>query len=225
MFRKISNLCSDLPGNHLKCFGNKYIMLTKAAFIWSKIQQNCEIGLLFQITVFYFKMQFIPLMQIWIFCIITPVFSVTWSFRNYSNMLICCSLNFFVLLSMLKTVLLLYIFVEIVLYFLQDSMMNRKSKRTVFICNIIIAFYCHFWSILMHPCLIKVYISFCSSPHSLLCEHDCPIWHVSPSVRNVVISPRILQLANPKTNHPNFTSNRQVWIYRSNIAFKPRTGA
>ncbi len=133
--------------------------------------------------------------------------------------------KFFVLLSMLKTVLLLYIFVEIVLNFLQDSMMNRKSKRTAFICNIIIAFYCHFRSIVMHPCLIKVYIYFSSSPHSLLCEHDCPIWHVSPSVRNVVISPRILQLANPKTNHPNFTSNRQVWIYRSNIAFKPRTGA
>ncbi len=26
-----------------------------------------------------------------IFSIITPVFSVTWSFRNHSNMLICCS--------------------------------------------------------------------------------------------------------------------------------------
>ncbi|XP_016395266.1 testicular haploid expressed gene protein-like [Sinocyclocheilus rhinocerous] len=48
-----------------------------------------------------------------------------------------------------------------------------------------------------------------SYAHSFLCEHDCPIWHVGPSVRNVVISPRILQLADPKTNHPNFTSNRQ----------------
>ncbi|KAG1934566.1 testicular haploid expressed gene protein-like isoform X1 [Pimephales promelas] len=47
------------------------------------------------------------------------------------------------------------------------------------------------------------------SPHSLLCEHDCPIWHVSPSVRNVMVSPRILRLANPKPNHPNFTSDRQ----------------
>jgi len=28
-------------------------------------------------------------MQIWIFSIITSVFSVTWSFRNHSNMLIC----------------------------------------------------------------------------------------------------------------------------------------
>ncbi len=25
---------------------------------------------------------------------ITPVFSVTWSFRNHSNMLICCSKNY-----------------------------------------------------------------------------------------------------------------------------------
>ncbi|XP_067239536.1 sperm microtubule associated protein 2-like isoform X1 [Chanodichthys erythropterus] len=48
-----------------------------------------------------------------------------------------------------------------------------------------------------------------NSPHSSLCEHDCPIWHVSPNVRNAMVSPRILHLANPKTNHPNFTSNRQ----------------
>ncbi len=105
-----------------------------------------------------------------------------------------------------------------------DSMMNRKSKRTAFICNTN-AFTVIFDKFLMHHCWIKVLIYFCSSPHSLLCEHDCPVWHVSPSVRNVVVSPRILQLANPKTNHPNFTSNRQVWTYRSNIAFKPRTGA
>jgi len=26
----------------------------------------------------------------WIFSIITPVFSVTWSFRNHCKMLICC---------------------------------------------------------------------------------------------------------------------------------------
>ncbi len=33
------------------------------------------------------------MMQSWIFSIITPVFSVTWSFRNHSNMLILCSRN------------------------------------------------------------------------------------------------------------------------------------
>ncbi len=36
---------------------------------------------------------FIPVMKSWIFSIITPVFSVTWSFRNHTNMLICCSRN------------------------------------------------------------------------------------------------------------------------------------
>jgi len=38
--------------------------------------------------------QFIPVMQSWIFSIITSVFSVTWSFRNHSNMQIYCSRNF-----------------------------------------------------------------------------------------------------------------------------------
>ncbi len=37
-------------------------------------------------------MPFIPVMQSWISGIITPVFSVTWSFRNHSNMMICCSI-------------------------------------------------------------------------------------------------------------------------------------
>ncbi len=35
----------------------------------------------------YFKIYFIPVMQTQIFSIITPVFSVTWSFRKRSNML------------------------------------------------------------------------------------------------------------------------------------------
>jgi len=33
-------------------------------------------------------MYFIPVIQSWIFSAITPVFSVTWSYRNPSNMLI-----------------------------------------------------------------------------------------------------------------------------------------
>jgi len=33
--------------------------------------------------------------QNWIFSIITPVFSVTWSFRNHSDMWICCSRNIY----------------------------------------------------------------------------------------------------------------------------------
>jgi len=34
-------------------------------------------------------------MQSWNFSIITPVFSVTWSFRNHSNMLMWCSRNIY----------------------------------------------------------------------------------------------------------------------------------
>ncbi len=37
-----------------------------------------------------------------ILSIITPVFSVTWSFRNHSNMLICCSYNIFYCYQCLK---------------------------------------------------------------------------------------------------------------------------
>ncbi len=40
----------------------------------------------------YFKMQFIPVKQSWIFSS-SLVFCITWSFRRYSNMLICCSWN------------------------------------------------------------------------------------------------------------------------------------
>ncbi len=48
-----------------------------------------------QMFLFYFKI--IPVMQSWIFSIITPVVSVIWSFRNYSNMLICCSRKFLII--------------------------------------------------------------------------------------------------------------------------------
>ncbi len=41
--------------------------------------------------VIYCKMLFIPVMQSWIFSIITPVFSVTLSFRNNTDILVCSS--------------------------------------------------------------------------------------------------------------------------------------
>jgi len=73
--------------------------------------------------------------QSWIFSIITSVFSVTWSFRNHSNMLIWCFKNHF-LLSMLKTVVLLNIFVEtVIIRFFHNSLTKRKFKRTAFIWN------------------------------------------------------------------------------------------
>jgi len=43
------------------------------------------------VTVFYLNVFW--MWSVWIFSIITPVFSVTRSFRNHYNMLICCSKN------------------------------------------------------------------------------------------------------------------------------------
>ncbi len=62
-------------------------------------QFNCEILLQFKISVFYFNI----FENIIYSCVgkaefsaaITSAFSVTWSFRNPSNMLICCSRNIY----------------------------------------------------------------------------------------------------------------------------------
>ncbi len=70
----------------------KCLMLIKPAFIWSKIQKNCNIVKYYNLKerfsiLMYFKISFIPVIQSWIFSIITPAFSA-WSFRNHSNTLI-----------------------------------------------------------------------------------------------------------------------------------------
>ncbi len=59
--------------------------LVKTVILW-KIITNLSNCFLFEYIVFY------SVIQSWIFSIIIPVFSVTWSFRN-SNMLICYSRN------------------------------------------------------------------------------------------------------------------------------------
>ncbi|XP_050928520.1 testicular haploid expressed gene protein-like [Lates calcarifer] len=46
-------------------------------------------------------------------------------------------------------------------------------------------------------------------PHTPQCENNCPIWHIDPRVKAAVITPRLLQLSNPKLNHPDFRSDRQ----------------
>ncbi len=57
-------------------------------------QRCCKISvkyyyILKQVSILkYFLLNFNFVMQSWIFSIITPIFSVTWSFRNHSNMLI-----------------------------------------------------------------------------------------------------------------------------------------
>ncbi len=69
-------------------------------------------------------------------------------FRNHANMLLKKP---FWLLSMLRTVVLLPVFVETVIhFFFQNALMNRKIKRTAFLWNINLLQHClyrHFWSI------------------------------------------------------------------------------
>ncbi len=65
----------------------------------------------------YLQMYSILAMLCWMFSTIPPVFRVTWSFRNHSNMQIIF------LLWMRKTFVLLNIFVET----FQDSLMNTKK--------------------------------------------------------------------------------------------------
>ncbi len=72
------------------------------------------------------------------FSIITPVLSVTWSFRNHSHVLNRCSRN----ISSSHQCLTQFIFLIHVFFFLvtcklffQDSLMNRKFKWTTFILN------------------------------------------------------------------------------------------
>ncbi len=78
-------------------------------------------SLMFSIWI-YFKVSFIPEMQSWIFSIITPVLSVTWSFRIHSEML----LKKHFILSMLKIVLLI-IFVETVIYIFDEYDVQNNS--------------------------------------------------------------------------------------------------
>ncbi len=94
-----------------------------------------KILLRFQISIFYLNMFSNVIYfcdQSWIVSIITSVFSVTWSFRNHSNMMICC-----------------WSWKQ---FFFQDSLMNRKLKRTAFIWN---------WNLLKHykKCLMSLLIS------------------------------------------------------------------
>ncbi len=67
-------------------FRKKSLMLTKAAVIWPKIRS--EILLQFKITAFYLCL-YVLKCNLFLWCkaefsaAITPVFSVTWSFRNH----------------------------------------------------------------------------------------------------------------------------------------------
>ncbi len=75
------------------------------------------------------------------FSIITPVFSVTWSFRHYSNMLISCSRNIWKLLN---------ISVEIVMLF-SISNISMQALRTA--CGVMICSKSIFGACKVHWCL------------------------------------------------------------------------
>ncbi len=73
----------------------------------------------FSILILYFKMWFIH--------VNFPVFSVTWSFRNHSNMLILCSRNVYYYHSWKQLCCLMFLW--------QKYLINRKFKRTALIRN------------------------------------------------------------------------------------------
>ncbi len=98
-----------------------------------KYSKNCEILLQFKITFFYFNILWNVIYscdQSWIVSIITPVCSVTWSFRNHSNMLICCSRN---ITSHYQCWKQLCCFIFLWIFFSGFFLMNRKLKGTAFI--------------------------------------------------------------------------------------------
>ncbi len=85
--------------------------------------------------VIYCKMLFIPVMQSWIFSIITPVFSVTLSFRNNTDILVCCS---FLIIINTENSAVFDIDNNNHDTFFQDSLMNtKKKKKTEFIWNLL----------------------------------------------------------------------------------------
>ncbi len=92
-------------------------------------------------------------MQSWIFCIITPVLSVTWSFRNHCNMLICCSQNFFYY-AWRKKILLCNIFVQIHFSGFFDQYKVQKNS-IYFLINV------HFWTMHKPLCWVCVHGVYC----------------------------------------------------------------
>ncbi len=78
-------------------------------------------------------------MQSWIFSIITSVFSVTWSFRNHSNMLICYSRNIIINAENSYSVTILwkpwYIFFRIIWWL--ESCIYLKQKSFVNVSTVI----------------------------------------------------------------------------------------
>ncbi len=110
--------------------------------------------------------------QSWIFSIITPVFSVTWSFRTHSIMPICCSRNIYDYYQCWKQVRWsIVLWKPRYILFFRIHKMNRKW-------NEIVTLYISSLSLLinlMHPLWIKVFISFQNN-------HTDPKWYLLDSM-------------------------------------------
>jgi len=105
-------------------FSNKSLIHTKAALIWTKIQKKK----------IEFEIMWNTIAIIIIFknvAVITQVFSVTWSFRNHSNMLICCLRNISYHQCWKQSCCSIFLWKP--WFFLT----NRKSKRTAIILNLL----------------------------------------------------------------------------------------
>ncbi len=77
-------------------------------------------------------------MQSWIFSIITPVFSVTWSFRNHLNMLIWCSRNISSYYQCWKQLLNIFLNNLVILWW--TAFIWSRNLRSKIFCNIINVF-------------------------------------------------------------------------------------
>ncbi len=66
-----------------------FLVLQYQAKVWKKCK---DLSVLVSYAHQYSDDQKYSVIIYWIFSIITPVYSVTWSFKNHSNMLISCSI-------------------------------------------------------------------------------------------------------------------------------------
>ncbi len=105
------------------------------------------------------------MMQSWTFSIITSLFSVTWFFRNHSNMLICCSKTF--IISIENSCAASYFFESHDAFFIfQDFWFTQTSKELLFEIQI----FCNILTVIMCPCWIKVFIYLKNIGYNVYCN-------------------------------------------------------
>ncbi len=129
--------------NFMLLFFKEPLVLTKVAFLWSKEIILKNIIILWNIITINIYMYSCD-GKVEFSTAITAVFSVTWSFRNNSNIQSCCLRNIYHFLSMSKTLV-------------EKVILWKKFKRRVFIWNYVSTV------ILINskrPCWTKVLISY-----------------------------------------------------------------